>query len=175
MCSIKSTIVDKDGKRAVGGNCDPVQGYTEDAEAAGDYTRMYVLSDVNKKDDNVQVAWTYDVRWVPSAVQWASRWDIYLSMGNRFSDDIHWFAIVNSVIIAVFLTVGDGRFRRCTTATRHTDVAMMGFLIGASRCRVRLCGCLLRFAGLGGDDLGASSVPRLQPLQPGRTWVFCLV
>ena len=127
LCSIKSTIVDKDGKRAVGGNCDPVQGYTEDAEAAGDYTRMYVLSDVNKKDDNVQVAWTYDVRCVPSAVQWASRWDIYLSMGNRFSDDIHWFAIVNSVIIAVFLTVGDGRVRRCTTATRYTDVAVMGF------------------------------------------------
>ncbi len=103
--SIAHEIVDKDGKRGVAGPCDATEGYSEIAEAAGEYRRMYILSDLNKKDDPVKVAWTYDIRWVASPVQWASRWDIYLSMGNRFSDDIHWFAIVNSVIIAVFLTV----------------------------------------------------------------------
>ena len=50
------------------------------------------------------VTFSYDVFWVPSDIQWASRWDIYLSMGNLYSDNVHWFSIVNSVIIAVFLT-----------------------------------------------------------------------
>ena len=52
----------------------------------------------------VSVIWSYDVSWVPSDVRWASRWDVYLSMGDIFSDEIHWFAIANSFIIVLFLT-----------------------------------------------------------------------
>ncbi len=66
----------------------------------------YILRGQMASDAKVNVVWSYDVKWVPSPVQWASRWDNYLSNGNRYSsDEIHWFAIVNSVIIAVFLTV----------------------------------------------------------------------
>jgi transmembrane 9 superfamily protein 2/4 len=46
---------------------------------------------------------SYGVEWRPSDVSWASRWDIYLSMNNAVSDKVHWFSIVNSVLIVMFL------------------------------------------------------------------------
>jgi transmembrane 9 superfamily protein 2/4 len=36
-----------------------------------------------------------------SEIRWASRWDTYLQMTD---DQIHWFSIVNSVMIVLFLT-----------------------------------------------------------------------
>ena len=36
-----------------------------------------------------------------SEVRWASRWDTYLMMQD---DQIHWFSIINSVMIVLFLT-----------------------------------------------------------------------
>lgn len=50
-----------------------------------------------------EVVFTYDVVWVHSDVKWASRWDVYLQM--QWEDDqIHWFSIVNSAAILVFLS-----------------------------------------------------------------------
>lgn len=37
--------------------------------------------------------YTYDVKWVPSDLTWAHRWDVYLK-GNP-DDEIHYFSIVN--------------------------------------------------------------------------------
>ena len=48
-----------------------------------------------------EVIWTYDVVWEESDVKWASRWDVYLQMTD---DNIHWFSIVNSFVILLFLT-----------------------------------------------------------------------
>ena len=48
-----------------------------------------------------EVIYSYDVVWERTSVKWASRWDIYLQMTD---DKIHWFSIVNSVVIVVFLT-----------------------------------------------------------------------
>jgi transmembrane 9 superfamily protein 2/4 len=36
-----------------------------------------------------------------SDIRWASRWDTYLQMTD---DQIHWFSIVNSVMIVLFLS-----------------------------------------------------------------------
>jgi transmembrane 9 superfamily protein 2/4 len=36
-----------------------------------------------------------------SDIRWASRWDTYLKMTDT---QIHWFSIVNSVIIVLFLS-----------------------------------------------------------------------
>jgi transmembrane 9 superfamily protein 2/4 len=36
-----------------------------------------------------------------SEIRWASRWDTYLKMTDT---QIHWFSIVNSVIIVLFLS-----------------------------------------------------------------------
>ncbi|KAJ1488343.1 Endomembrane protein 70-domain-containing protein, partial [Baffinella frigidus] len=50
-----------------------------------------------------QVVFTYDVLWVKSDVKWASRWDVYLKMQWQ-DDEIHWFSIVNSSVILLFLS-----------------------------------------------------------------------
>jgi len=48
------------------------------------------------------VVYTYDVIWVQSDVPWSRRWDIFLTSGG--DEDIHWFSIINSVMIVLFLT-----------------------------------------------------------------------
>ena len=48
-----------------------------------------------------EVLFTYDVEWTPSTIKWASRWDKYLKMSNV---QVHWFAIMNSTVIVLFLT-----------------------------------------------------------------------
>ncbi|GFP81461.1 transmembrane 9 superfamily member 8 [Phtheirospermum japonicum] len=47
-------------------------------------------------EEKQEVIFTYDV-----SFQWASRWDTYLLMTD---DQIHWFSIVNSLMIVLFLS-----------------------------------------------------------------------
>ena len=63
-----------------------------------------VLTGSQAQTGSTKITFSYDVFWVPSAISWASRWDIYLSMGGKYSDNIHWFSIFNSLIISLFLT-----------------------------------------------------------------------
>ncbi|KAJ9504989.1 hypothetical protein QJQ45_013398 [Haematococcus lacustris] len=51
--------------------------------------------------EGTEAIFTYDVRFVASDIRWASRWDTYLLM---IDDQIHWFSIINSVMIVLFLT-----------------------------------------------------------------------
>lgn len=48
-----------------------------------------------------RVLFTYSVDWQRSPVRWASRWDIYLQMTDV---QIHWFSIVNSLVVVFFLS-----------------------------------------------------------------------
>ncbi|KAL1523795.1 hypothetical protein AB1Y20_018718 [Prymnesium parvum] len=48
-----------------------------------------------------KIVYTYDVKWESSDTKWASRWDLYLYMGD---DQIHWFSIINSLAIVLLLT-----------------------------------------------------------------------
>jgi transmembrane 9 superfamily protein 2/4 len=52
---------------------------------------------------DAQIIYTYDVVWEPSEVAWASRWDIYLNTGDQTVENVHWFSIVNAVIIVLTL------------------------------------------------------------------------
>ncbi|KAJ4953989.1 hypothetical protein NE237_030821 [Protea cynaroides] len=52
-------------------------------------------------EDKKEIIFTYDVEFEPSDVKWASRWDTYLLMTD---DQIHWFSIVNSLMIVLFLS-----------------------------------------------------------------------
>ncbi|KAH6790920.1 Endomembrane protein 70 protein family [Perilla frutescens var. frutescens] len=52
-------------------------------------------------EDKQEVIFTYDVTFQESDVKWASRWDTYLLMAD---DQIHWFSIVNSLMIVLFLS-----------------------------------------------------------------------
>lgn len=50
---------------------------------------------------NNEIIYTYDVRWTESPNRWASRWDNYLKMTGG---QIHWFSILNSLMIMLFLS-----------------------------------------------------------------------
>lgn len=50
--------------------------------------------------EQVRVAFTFEVEFVESNMQWSSRWDAYLKMeGSR----VHWFSICNSLLVILFL------------------------------------------------------------------------
>jgi transmembrane 9 superfamily protein 2/4 len=53
------------------------------------------------EDVETQVKWTYSVYWRPSPTAWATRWDKYLHV---YDPKIHWFSLINSAVIVVFLT-----------------------------------------------------------------------
>ncbi|KAA0035074.1 hypothetical protein IC582_003794 [Cucumis melo] len=52
-------------------------------------------------EEKNEIIFTYDVEYLESNVKWASRWDTYLLMAD---DQIHWFSIVNSLMIVLFLS-----------------------------------------------------------------------
>ncbi|KAL7134521.1 hypothetical protein ABFS83_11G031500 [Erythranthe nasuta] len=52
-------------------------------------------------EDKKEIIFTYDVEFQESEIKWASRWDTYLYMPD---DQIHWFSIVNSLMIVLFLS-----------------------------------------------------------------------
>ena len=52
------------------------------------------------EDGETPVTWTYGVFWRPSKTAWATRWDSYLHV---FDPRIHWFSLINSSVIVVFL------------------------------------------------------------------------
>eukprot|EP00049_Salpingoeca_infusionum_P017951 m.355098 g.355098 ORF g.355098 m.355098 type:complete len:674 (-) comp17178_c0_seq1:7542-9563(-) len=64
--------------------------------------QVFKLSDPETKAEKLDFTFSYSVYYDASDIKWASRWDSYLqsSEGTR----IHWFSIVNSVIIIVFLS-----------------------------------------------------------------------
>ncbi len=52
-----------------------------------------------------KVLFTYDVIWRKSDVEWASRWDIYLSEGYMVPAQVHWYSIINSIFVVLFLSL----------------------------------------------------------------------
>eukprot|EP00747_Dinoflagellata_sp_TGD_P002288 gnl/TRDRNA2_/TRDRNA2_103607_c1_seq1.p1 gnl/TRDRNA2_/TRDRNA2_103607_c1~~gnl/TRDRNA2_/TRDRNA2_103607_c1_seq1.p1 ORF type:complete len:420 (-),score=84.21 gnl/TRDRNA2_/TRDRNA2_103607_c1_seq1:157-1377(-) len=67
-------------------------------------------------DANKQIMYTYDVSWTESPIRWASRWDNYLKMAGG---QIHWFSILNSFMIMVFLS---GMVAMILLRTLHRDI-----------------------------------------------------
>lgn len=55
---------------------------------------------IKEDGEQTEVTWTYGVYWVQSDTAWATRWDTYLHV---FDPKIHWFSLINSAIIVVFL------------------------------------------------------------------------
>ncbi|KAF2742666.1 endosomal P24A protein-like protein [Sporormia fimetaria CBS 119925] len=52
------------------------------------------------EDKDTKVAFTYSVYWRPSPTPFATRWDKYLHV---YDPKIHWFSLINSAVIVVFL------------------------------------------------------------------------
>eukprot|EP00981_Chlorochromonas_danica_P007103 scaffold1559_cov176-Ochromonas_danica.AAC.4 len=64
-----------------------------------------------------EIVYTYDVKWERSELAWTNRWDVYLK-GNP-EDEIHYFSIVNSLMIVFFLT---GVVAMIMLRTLHKDI-----------------------------------------------------
>lgn len=64
-----------------------------------------------------EIQFSFDVSWSSSNIKWASRWDKYLQMSNV---QVHWFAIVNSTVIVLFLT---GILAMIIVRTLRRDIA----------------------------------------------------
>lgn len=68
--------------------------------------------------NNEEIIYTYDVKWERSDILWSHRWDVYLK-GNP-DDEIHYFSIVNSLMIVLFLT---GVVAMIMLRTLHKDIS----------------------------------------------------
>jgi len=65
-----------------------------------------------------EIVYSYDVKWEKVDIKWSHRWDVYLK-GNP-DDEIHYFSIVNSLMIVLFLT---GVVAMIMMRTVHKDIA----------------------------------------------------
>lgn len=70
---------------------------------------------VNPK--STRLLFLYSVEWKKSDVSWASRWDVYLGMSDV---EIHWFSIINSLIVVFFLS---GILTMIMVRTLRRDIA----------------------------------------------------
>ena len=68
-------------------------------------------------EDGEEIVFSYDVVFKMSDIKWASRWDTYLMM---MDDQIHWFSIINSMMIVLFLS---GMVALIMLRTLHRDIS----------------------------------------------------
>ena len=91
----------------------------------------------------VGVFWAVDVKW-------ASRWDTYLQSSE--STSIHWFSIVNSLIIVVFLS---GMLGVILVRTLHRDITRYSQVCAHHRISRRAQHSQGRVGGVEGDRKAA--------------------
>ncbi|KAJ7579168.1 endosomal P24A protein [Mycena floridula] len=71
---------------------------TGPATCEGESAFPLILDELNTQS----IRYTYRVTWNESDTPWATRWDNYLHI---FDPKIHWFSLINSIVIVVFLCV----------------------------------------------------------------------
>ncbi len=72
-----------------------------------------------EKGNAIDIMYSYDVTWIESQdLLWADRWDVYL-VGSP-DDDIHYYSIVNSLMIVLFMT---GAIATIMIRTLRKDIA----------------------------------------------------
>ncbi|CAO3692256.1 unnamed protein product [Rhizopus stolonifer] len=86
------------------------------------YSRNSVCSETVERlqlqeDGKSKVTYTYSVTWTHSATAWATRWDGYLHV---LDPSIHWFSLINSIIIVLFLT---GMIAMILLRALHKDIS----------------------------------------------------
>lgn len=102
-------------KAESGGKFSPedVQTCNENYEIQSIFRENYnqMLNEIPESNQNqgqqptTEVVFSYGVEWVESTQKWATRWDIYLSMGQgNANDDLHWLTISYSILVSLFLT-----------------------------------------------------------------------
>lgn len=81
--------------------CDPEKGEKVINDPSS-YLALRMADDETPVKNTLDVVYSYEVEWVKSALAWSDRWDIYL-VGSP-DDEVHYFAIVNSLMIVIFLS-----------------------------------------------------------------------
>ena len=71
------------------------------------------------KSASLTVTYSYELEWKESPLPWADRWDVYLV--GAPDDDLHYFSIVNSLMIVLFLT---GAISTIMIRTLRKDIAV---------------------------------------------------
>jgi transmembrane 9 superfamily protein 2/4 len=111
------------GSRIVGFEVEPhsmTQATRNEGGPDGSFTAICsegVASPAFDIDLHNDIVFTYDVVWTESDIRWSTRWDNYLRMAGG---QIHWFAILNSVVIVLFLS---GMVAMILLRTLHRDIA----------------------------------------------------
>ena len=90
----------------------------EDAAEVVNDPSTYLKLRAGPAGEDLQIVYSYSVEWQSSKLIWADRWDVYL-IGSP-DDDIHYFAIVNSLMIVLFLT---GAIATIMIRTLRKDIA----------------------------------------------------
>ena len=86
-----------------------------------------------------EVIFTYDVVWEHSDIAWASRWDLYLYMGD---DQVHWFSLLNSLVIVFLLSgIGARQTKDRRGARRRALRALLPCSPCADRCSLHAAWC----------------------------------
>eukprot|EP00850_Spirogloea_muscicola_P006427 SM000030S11436 [mRNA] locus=s30:626081:628979:- [translate_table: standard] len=118
------------------------------------------IADLQTVEENDEIIFTHDVNFtMNNEIKWASRWDTYLLMTD---DHIHWFSIINSLMIVLFLS---GMFFGMTVVTMA--FAVLGFLSPANRGGLTTAMLLLWvFMGL----FAGYSSSRLYKMFKGTDW-----
>jgi len=80
--------------------------------------KTYLALKTDETDHDLPVIYSYETEWIESDLNWADRWDVYL-IGSP-DDDIHSFAIINSLMIVLFLT---GAIAAIMIRTLRKDIA----------------------------------------------------
>ena len=92
---------------------------TDDAPPVKNDLETYLALDKKAGAEGfIPVIYSYEVEWKESTLPWTDRWDIYL-IGSP-DDDIHSFAIINSLMIVLFLT---GAIAAIMIRTLRRDIA----------------------------------------------------
>ncbi len=115
------------GYRVVGFEVEPFSVKHQFETWSGKTTQLNTCNPLNKVthelppqlvSDPAQntIVFTYDVQFERTDIKWASRWDMYLKMSDA---RIHWFSIINSIVIVLFLS---GMVAMIMIRTLHRDL-----------------------------------------------------
>ncbi|KAJ0411513.1 hypothetical protein ATCC90586_001108 [Pythium insidiosum] len=102
---------------------EPIAGQELESETCGKFVNIEEVAHGNYQyldtEKPTTVLYTYDVQFQKSDILWEERWDRIISSKSS-NDQIHWFSIVNSLMIVLFLT---GMIAMIMLRTLHRDIA----------------------------------------------------
>jgi len=112
-----------DGSRIVGFEVDAESRHHDIPSVEGEVPKTCGVEGVPPQElkiptgeEKLTIFWTYSVTWEEdSKTPWANRWDKYL---RNTDPQIHWFSIINSLMIVLFLT---GMVAMIMMRTLHAD------------------------------------------------------